>query len=110
MQPLTLYEFILFTTTTYGCLHVERINYSLSLLSHLSLTLTLPPVLLHWRTDLGGGREQGSPGPSPNQNPNFNPNPPALRNRGVRIRIRVMALRVRGRFVARIRVRVSRCV
>ena len=41
MQPLTLYEFILFTTTTYGCLHVERINYSLSLLSHLYLTLTL---------------------------------------------------------------------
>ena len=41
VQPLTLYEFILFTTTTYGCLHVERINYSLSLLSHLYLTLTL---------------------------------------------------------------------
>ena len=36
VQPLTLYEFILFTTTTYGCLHVERINYSLSLLSHLT--------------------------------------------------------------------------
>ena len=34
---------ILFTTTTYGCLHVERINYSLSLLSHLYLTLTLSP-------------------------------------------------------------------
>ena len=31
---------ILFTTTTYGCLHVERINYSLSLLSHLYLTKT----------------------------------------------------------------------
>ena len=40
VQPLMLYEFILFTTTTYGCLHVERINYSLSLLSHLYLTKT----------------------------------------------------------------------
>ena len=45
VQPLTLYEFILFTTTTYGGLHVERINYSLSLLSHLYLTLPLPLTL-----------------------------------------------------------------
>ena len=35
-----VYELLLFTAATYGCLHVER-NYSLSLLSHLYLTLSL---------------------------------------------------------------------
>ena len=35
-----MYELLLFSAATYGCLHVER-NYSLSLPSHLHLTLTL---------------------------------------------------------------------
>ena len=46
VQPLTLYELLLFSAAIYGCLHVER-NYSLSLLSHLNLTLTLEFILLH---------------------------------------------------------------
>ena len=40
MQPVTLYELLLFSAAIYGCLHVER-NYSLSLLSNLYLTPTL---------------------------------------------------------------------
>ena len=47
---------ILFTTRTYGCLHVER-NYSLSLLSHLYLTLT--NLLLHHFPCLGPADKEG---------------------------------------------------
>ena len=44
VQPLTLYELLLFSAAIYGCLHVER-NYSLSLLSNLYLTLTITLTL-----------------------------------------------------------------
>ena len=67
---------ILFTTTTYGCLHVER-NYSLSLLSHLYLTLTLTLT-----THLGLFSMLRHPSPHPNPNPNPNTPIPGGQSQG----------------------------